>query len=48
MTTSAVIGIIGTFTQDRFQRKAGKKEMLGFSASGKFIGHETALVMEKD
>jgi len=46
--TGAVMGIWGTFTQDKFTRKAGKKEMLGFSASGKFTGYETMLVRGKD
>jgi hypothetical protein len=46
--TGAVMGIWGTFTQDKFARNAGKKEMLGFSASGKFVGYETMLVRGKD
>jgi len=46
--TGAVMGIWGTFTQEKFTRKAGKKEMLGFSASGKFTGYETMLVRGKD
>lgn len=46
--TGAVIGVWGTFTQDKFTRKAGKKDMLGFSASGKFLGYETALIRDKD
>jgi hypothetical protein len=46
--SGSILGIWGTFTQDKFQRKAGKKEMLGFSAGGKFIGHESMLVRSKD
>ena len=46
--SGAIMGITGTFTQDKFQRKAGKKDMLGFSASGKFTGYETMLKRGKD
>jgi hypothetical protein len=46
--SGAIMGITGTFTQDKFTRKAGKKDMLGFSASGKFAGYETMLVRGKD
>jgi hypothetical protein len=46
--TGAIMGIWGTFIQDKFTRKTGKKDMLGFSASGKFSGYESMLIRGKD
>ncbi|MFA7164613.1 MAG: hypothetical protein WC124_02035 [Desulfoplanes sp.] len=36
--SGTAIGVTGTFTLDKFSRKAAKKDMVTFSASGKFSG----------
>lgn len=36
--SGSAIGVTGTFTLDKFSRKTGKKDMVTFSASGKFSG----------
>jgi hypothetical protein len=36
--SGSAIGVTGTFTMDKFTRKTGKKDLVTFSATGKFSG----------